>query len=310
MSHLSNMSNRSHTSDAAAPGWRVWLLAARPKTLPAAFAPVLMGTAMAWEAGGFHAPAALAALLAALLIQVGTNYANDYFDFVKGTDTEERVGPTRATQAGLVTPAQMRNATAIVLGLAALVGLYLAWRGGWPILLVAVVSILCAVLYTGGPYPLGYLGLGDLFVLIFFGPVAVAGTYYVQALELSPLPVIAGFAPGLLATAILTVNNLRDVEGDAKSGKKTLAVRFGKRFARAEYVFCVLTATLLVPLLLLLVSPDHRGVLLAILTILPANAAMSKILSGLEGAELNPFLGRTGMLLLLFSLLFSFGWLL
>ncbi|MBI3119171.1 MAG: 1,4-dihydroxy-2-naphthoate octaprenyltransferase, partial [Candidatus Hydrogenedentes bacterium] len=188
------------------PSLKTWLLAARPKTLWAGVSPVIIGSAMAWEAGAFHPAAALAALAGAVLIQIGANFANDYFDFIKGTDTAERVGPTRVTQAGLVTPRQMRNATALVLALAFLIGLYLASRGGWPILLIGLLSIAFAVLYTGGPFPLAYLGLGDLFVLIFFGLVAVSGTYYVQALQLPLAALLAGIAPGLFSTAILTVN--------------------------------------------------------------------------------------------------------
>ncbi|MFB3133801.1 MAG: 1,4-dihydroxy-2-naphthoate octaprenyltransferase, partial [Rhodothermales bacterium] len=163
----------------------IWTAAARPKTLGAAVAPVLVGTAMAWEAGGFHAPAALCALLGALLIQIGTNFSNDYADFLKGADTGVRKGPLRVTQAGLVAPATMKRATVLVFALAFVVGLYLIWRGGWPILVIGVLSILSGVFYTVGRYSLADLGLADVFVLVFFGPVAVGGTYYVQALEIN-----------------------------------------------------------------------------------------------------------------------------
>ena len=289
---------------------KTWMLAARPKTLWAGAGPVFMGTAMAATDGAFHPGAALCALAGALLIQIGTNFANDYFDFVKGTDTAERVGPTRATQAGLVTPVQMRNATIFVFGLAFLSGLYLVYRGGTPILALGLVSILCGVLYTGGPYPLGYLGLGDLFVLVFFGPVAVGGTYYVQALHLPMLPLVAGLAPGLISCAILTANNLRDADGDVKTGKRTLAVRFGKGFARAEYLVSLLGGVVAVPVALAVLAPGHAKCLAAVLAFAPGIKPLKTVLSGGEGAALNTVLADTGKVLLLFSVLFSLGWLL
>lgn len=287
-----------------------WMLAARPKTLWAGSGPVFMGTAMAAADSAFHPAAALCALLGALLIQIGTNFANDYFDFIKGTDTAERIGPTRATQAGLVTPAQMRNATITVFALAFLAGLYLVYRGGAPILVLGVISILCGVLYTGGPFPLGYLGLGDLFVLLFFGPVAVGGTYYVQALALPAAPLIAGLAPGLISCAILTANNLRDADGDVKTGKRTLAVRFGKPFARAEFLLALLIGILAVPAALVLGDVSKIGCLLACAAFLPAISPIKTVLSRTEGAPLNNVLAQTGKVLLIFSVLFSIGWLL
>lgn len=287
---------------------RVWLLAARPKTLPACIAPVIMGAAMAWADGVFHAPAALAAALGALFIQIGTNFANDYFDFVKGTDTAERVGPTRATQAGLVSPETMRRAMVVAFALAFLPGAYLMWRGGLPIVAIGLVSVACGVLYTGGPYPLGYLGLGDVFVLVFFGPVAVAGTYYVQAQVFDWTPVAAGLAPGLLSTAILCVNNLRDADGDVRTGKRTLAVRFGKTFARREYVACILGACVGVPLLLWAAFGADHPTLLA-MAALPAAIAPTRAVFTRDGAALNNTLAATGKVLVIFSALFALGWL-
>ncbi len=287
---------------------RLWFLAARPRTLGAAAAPVIMGTALAAAAGGAHVLSALAALLGAMLIQIGANFANDYFDFVKGADTAARLGPTRATQAGWVTPVQMRNATALVLFAAFLVGLYLVWRGGWPILLIGALSLLFAVLYTGGPYPLGYLGLGDIFVFVFFGPVAVAGTFYVQRLEWSWLPVWAGVAPGLFSMAILAVNNLRDVDEDRRTGKRTLAVRLGPGFARFEHAACIVTGAVLVPLLLCMAVPGHWAAMVSAMVLLPASRAIRAV-HRQSGAPLNAQLGATGKLLLLHSLLFSAGWL-
>jgi 1,4-dihydroxy-2-naphthoate octaprenyltransferase len=287
-----------------------WWMAARPKTLWASAAPVVMGTAMAWDAGGFHAPSALCALLGALLIQVGTNYANDYFDYVKGTDTVERIGPMRATQAGLVSPEAMRRAAVLVFALALLPGLYIVLRGGWPFVVVGCVSILCGILYTAGPYPLGYIGLGDLFVLIFFGPVAVGGTYYVQALDIDSSVLVAGLAPGLLSVALLTVNNLRDIEGDRVAGKRTLAVRFGRAFARGEYVGSLLVACAAVPIYLVARVPGHEYAAASMLALLLAVPAIRTVLTRTDGPELNGALARTGKLLLVFSVLFSIGWML
>ena len=270
---------------------------------------MLIGTALAYSDGHLHVLSALCAALGALFIQIGTNFANDYFDFVKGTDTAARVGPTRATQAGWVTPRMMLVATVIAFGLALVPGAYLIARGGTPILIIGVVSIMCGVLYTGGPYPLGYLGLGDLFALFFFGPVAVGGTYYVQAQTIDPLPIIAGLAPGLFSTAILCVNNLRDIEEDRIADKKTLAVRFGKTFSRLEYTLALLIASVGVPLYLCWVHQTHWWSLAAALTILLAIPRIREMFFE-EGAALNETLAGTGKLLLLFSVLFSIGWIL
>ena len=287
---------------------KVWLLAARPKTLPAAAAPVLIGAAMAYADHGFHLLSALAALAGALLIQIGTNFANDYFDHRQGVDTAERLGPLRVTHAGLVTPSAMRNATVVVFTLALLVGVYLVVRGGWPIVIIGLLSILFGVLYTAGPYPLGYNGWGDIFVLIFFGPVAVGGTYYVQALILPTYVVIAGLAPGLFSVAILVVNNLRDLENDRAAGKKTLPVRCGRFFTIAQYICCVTVGALVpIPLVLYLGSPAYS--LVATATLLPALLVIRQVMTR-HGKPLNDTLAATGQLLLLYSVLFSVGWLL
>ncbi|MCB0376252.1 MAG: 1,4-dihydroxy-2-naphthoate polyprenyltransferase, partial [Sinomicrobium sp.] len=223
---------------------RYWIMACRPKTLAASIAPVLIGTGMAFGDGIHHFPTAILCLLAALSIQIGTNLANDYFDFVKGTDDDERIGPVRVTQAGLIKPEIVRNGFLLTFAFSTVISLILMYRGGWPIALIGFLSIVSGILYTAGPKPLGYLGFGDIFVLIFFGPVAVAGTYYVQSYELNMAVVLAGFGPGLLSVAILSINNLRDVSGDRRSGKKTLAVRFGEYFARCEYLFTIIAAAL------------------------------------------------------------------
>ncbi len=286
---------------------RVWIDAARPKTLPAAVVPVLMGTAIAWRDGVFHWPSAFAALLASVLIQIGTNYANDYFDAVKGTDTEERIGPQRATAAGLVSPAAMRAAFIVTFALAALIGAYLVWRGGLPIVWIGLASIASGILYTGGPKPLGYVGLGDVFVLIFFGPVATAGTYYVQGLAWSEVAAIAGLGPGLLAVALLTVNNLRDVDQDRKAGKRTLAVRFGPTFAKWEYVLCWLGAAA-VPVALWLVFRAPGWPLIAGGVCLIYTPPVEAVVTWEPGKPLNSALGGTGRLLVAYGVLFSVGW--
>ncbi len=219
---------------------QAWILASRPRTLTAAAAPVFVGSGLAHGHGSFSALPALAALGGALLIQIGTNLANDYYDHLRGGDTEERVGPIRVTQSGLIPPGVVKRATFLVLGLALIPGLYLVWIGGVPILLVGVASLVCAVAYTGGPFPLAYHGLGDLFVFVFFGLVAVGGTFWVQALSFGPEILLAGAGMGALSTAILVVNNLRDLETDERAGKRTAAVRLGHAGTKFELLFLAL----------------------------------------------------------------------
>lgn len=264
---------------------------------------------MAWHADAFHLPAAAAALLGALLIQIGTNFANDYFDGVKGTDTAERIGPQRATASGLVAPETMRAAFLLTFALAVAIGAYLVWRAGWPLVLIGLISVACGILYTGGPKPLAYVGLGDIFVLVFFGPVATAGSYYVQALTWSTPAAIAGLGPGLIATALLTVNNLRDVGEDRKAGKRTLAVRFGSRFAQLEYGLCLLGAAA-VPVVLYLASAAPAGVFLATAACLLGLPSLVRVLQWRPGTSLLGALAATGRLLVVYALAFSIGWLL
>jgi 1,4-dihydroxy-2-naphthoate polyprenyltransferase len=215
--------------------WKVWLAAMRPRTLPAAISPVVVGSALAWHAGAFHAAAAGFCLAFALLVQIGANFANDYYDFVRGADTGERVGPRRAVAAGLVAPATMKWAMWLVFGLAFASGLALVAWGGWWLVAIGAASILSGLAYTGGPYPLGYHGLGDVFVFVFFGLVAVGATFYVQVGWVNAGVVLAAVAIGGLATNILLVNNYRDAVTDAKAGKRTLVVRLGPRFARWQF---------------------------------------------------------------------------
>ncbi len=221
---------------------QIWMLASRPKTLPAAAAPVIVGSAAAFYEGAFHPGPALAALFGALLLQIGANLANDVFDFHRGADTAERLGPTRVTQAGLLSPRQVLVGMWICFGLAAILGVYLTLVAGWPVIVIGLTSIVAAIAYTGGPFPLGYYGLGDAAVFLFFGLAAVCGSYYVQALKLDWLAFWSALPMGFLITAILVVNNLRDIETDRAAGKRTLAVRFGAGGARKEFLYLVVGA--------------------------------------------------------------------
>ncbi|MDQ3512412.1 MAG: 1,4-dihydroxy-2-naphthoate polyprenyltransferase [Chloroflexota bacterium] len=226
-----------------------WLMAARPKTLPAAVAPVVVGTAVAIAEDGAHVPSVVAAVAVALLLQIAANFANDLFDHRRGADSPDRVGPARVVSSGLISERQVAVATGVVLAGAMVAGLALVIRGGWPILVLGLLAMVAAVAYTGGPAPLGYLGLGDVFVFAFFGLVAVAGTAYVQTQDLTGLALLAAVPMGCFATAILVVNNLRDVDGDRLVGKKTLAVRYGVKATRVEYTVLVVVAFLAPPVL-------------------------------------------------------------
>ena len=286
----------------------VWIDAARLKTLPAAAAPVLVGTALAWADGVFHAGAAGCALLGALLIQVGTNYVNDAEDFARGADGADRLGPRRATAAGAVTVGQMRAAAGVAFALAVAAGGYLIARGGWPVLALGLVSIASGIAYTAGRYALAYTGLADLFVLVFFGPVAVGGTYFVQALDLPGWVPVAGLGPGALATAILIANNVRDVEQDRAADKRTLVVRFGRAFGVRLYGVCVSVAVV-VPAALVLVSRDHPGALAASAVAALLGRRLQGRLAGAEGGpEHNAILAQTGAVLALYAAAFALGW--
>lgn len=294
------------TEPAATPSLvRTWIMASRPKTLPAAIIPVLVGTAVAIAYGQFSPIPALAALIAACLIQIGTNFANDYFDFKKGADTDDRLGPTRVTQAGLIAPEQVKWATALTFATAALIGIYLIVIGGWPILAIGIASILSGIAYTGGPYPLGYNGLGDVFVFIFFGIIAVTGTFYVQALTWSAPALAASIPVGLLATAILVVNNYRDIDTDIVAGKRTLATRIGRPATRAQY-WIMLMGAYLTPILQVVVSGNHPWILLPLLS-LPLAIVRARSISHKTGRELNALLGQTGQLLMIFGILYAIG---
>jgi len=285
--------------------WSAWLLAVRPKTLPAAISPVLVGTAMAWSDGLFALFPAIAAAAGALLLQILSNFANDYFDFAKGADTSERLGPTRVMAAGLLSPQAMRKAMVAVVVLAVLDGLYLVRVGGWPILAVGLASLVAAVLYTGGPFPFGYHGLGDLFVFVFFGLVAVAGTYFVQTGALPGVVLVVAVPVGALITAILVVNNLRDIATDARAGKRTLAVLIGARNSRLQFVLLLVLAYA-APFSLWLGFERGPSVLLPLLS-LPLAFYRARILYKATGSALNPQLAATAQLSLIYSLLMALG---
>ena len=293
--------------------WQAWQLAIRPKTLPAAVGPVVVGIGLAVGDGRFDLLPALAALVGALLLQIASNLANDYFDFVKGYDQADRLGPTRVAASGLMPLRELRLGLLIVLALAALVGIYLIIVGGWPILVVGAAGMIAAVAYSGGPFPLSTNGLGDLFVFLFFGVIAVVGTYYVQALDVTWQAGLASIAPGALITAILVVNNLRDVDTDARVGKRTMAVRLGPQGARNEYS-ALLVVAFLTPLGLLALDAltglfilPRLLLLLPWLTLPPAWRLHSTIQSGLSGPALNKILGGTARFGLWFSALFAVG---
>lgn len=288
--------------------WQIWLLAIRPKTLPAAMGPVVVGTSLAIGDHTFNLLPALAALLVSLLLQIGSNLANDVFDFKKGKDTEERTGPLRVTQAGLLTPSQVMVGMGVVFVLAFALGLYLTWVGGWVILALGIAAIISAIAYTGGPYPLGYHGLGDVFVFLFFGPVAVCGTYYVQAGSLSSAAWWGSLPMGFLITAVLVVNNYRDLPQDKKTGKRTIAVRLGPAATRWEY-YLLVAASFAVPLLMWLLGIASPWIFCAWLS-LPLVLPLIRDMQTKEGRPLNATLAGTARLSLVFGVLFSIGYLL
>lgn len=286
---------------------KIWLVSTRPRTLPAASAPIIMGLALAFYDVRISVLIAVFTLISALLIQIGTNLANDYFDFIKGTDTDKRVGPVRLIQAGMIKKNEMLAAFIITFAIAIFFGVFLVMRGGYPVLIIGFFAVLFGILYTAGPAPLGYIGLGDIFVFIFFGLISVVGTYYLQALRVNYVVFIASIAPGLLSIAILTANNIRDIKTDSQSGKKTLIVRFGYNFGIFEYLFCVIAAHL-IPIVLVLITRSHYFSLISVLAIILAIKPVKLILLKSDPKSLIPVLGRTSQMLLIFSVLFSIGW--
>lgn len=284
----------------------LWVEAARPHTLPAAFVPVLVGASLAFQAESLIWVNTIVALICAMLIQIGTNFANEYYDFIKGADTDERIGFRRPTAAGLISPKEMLNATILTMGLAFIVGLYLVWVAGWVVLLLGILSLTFGVLYTGGPFPLGYNGLGDLFVFLFFGTVAVMTTYYVNAYEWSIDSFWASFAIGALCVNILVVNNLRDLEQDEKSGKRTLGVIFGETALKLEYLLMVLLAFSIPPHFIYQLNYD-AWILLPFATFPIIAMYVYRIWTVEDKTTLNDLLEHTAQYMVLFGVLFSIG---
>ncbi len=278
--------------------FHTWLAAARPRTLSASIVPVALGVSLAIRSGVFRPWVAAMTLTMALLIQIGTNLANDYYDFVRGADGDDRLGPERATQSGVIPATTVRNAAFMVLAAAALCSASLVAIGGIPILVIGIASIVSALAYTAGPYPLAYHGFGDLFVFVFFGPVAVCGTYYLQTANFHAGVAAASLPVAALAAAIMAVNNLRDIATDSRAGKNTLAVRIGDRATRAQYVVLVVFAFVVQSMLAI-----RFGVRFAVpLLVLPLAAFETALLLRREGAALNSSLGGTARLLLVFGI--------
>ncbi len=299
---------------------QAWLMAARPHTLPAAAAPVIVGIGIALHEGQFAPLPALAAFIGAALIQIGTNFANDYYDAVKGVDTDERTGFTRVTQSGLIPPDEVKRAMYGTFLFAIVVGIYLVYVGGLPILIIGLASVISGIAYAGGPFPLGSHGLGDLFVFVFFGVIAVMGTFYVQAASLlsAPFPLgipggtvtmtafLASLPVAAISTNILVVNNVRDLENDRKGGKKTLAVLIGYRASRGEYV-AMLALAYLVPIYFATTSAFGLAVLLPLVTVPYAAIVAGTVITKTSGEALNPALEQTGKLLAAYSVCFALG---
>lgn len=282
-----------------------WVFASRPKTLPAAIVPVLIGSSIAFYDYKFKFTATLVALTCALLIQIGTNFVNDLYDYLSGTDKEVRVGPLRVLASGLISVKEMKIGIVLIFALTFLLGLYLVYISTWITLLIGIMSILAGIAYTAGPYPLAYNGLGDIFVFIFFGFIGTVGTYYVQAVEITPLVLWASIPVGALITNILVVNNYRDIEEDASAGKITLAVKLGKRFTRIQY----LTFTIVSYLILFVVYFTYKQSLFVFLPLLslPFAVRLVRMIYKYKGTELNKTLALTAILSAVYGLLFAVG---
>lgn len=282
------------------------LLATRPKTLVASISPMCIGTAMAYANGSFLFWVFLFTFLTGIGIQISTNFANDLYDYLKGADTKERKGPTRATASGLLQVGQMKLATFLTMGVTAAFGSALIFRGGWMIGVLVAVALLLALCYTTGPFPLSYLGIAEIFVLVFFGPIASGFTYYLQTLNFAMKPFIAGLAPGLISCGLLIINNLRDIEEDRKSNKHTLVARFGIFFGKWEYA----TSLCLACIIPLCFYQKHPLVLLCLLSLLPAAILIRDVFKNSDPYFYNPILGKTGKILTLYTFIFSIGYVL
>ncbi len=285
--------------------FKVWIEASRPKTLLAAAVPVIVGSAVAIYHSAFRADTALIALICSLLIQIATNFVNDLYDFLSGSDNSNRKGPKRASVSGLISTSLMKKAIYITFGTAFILGLYLVYTGGLLILLIGILSIMAGFAYTAGPFPLAYNGLGDIFVFVFFGLVATTGTYYVQAGEITPLAFWASVPVGALVTNILVVNNYRDIEEDRISNKRTLAVIFGKTFTQIQYIVFMLISYI-IPVFVYISFKSDVYVFLPLLS-LPLSVKLIKMIFSLEGSDLNKTLELTAKLSGLYAILFAAG---
>ncbi|MDD5609715.1 MAG: 1,4-dihydroxy-2-naphthoate polyprenyltransferase [Ignavibacterium sp.] len=282
-----------------------WILASRPRTLPAALVPVIVGSSLAYNQGKFYPMYSLIALLCSILIQIGTNFTNDLYDHLKGSDTKERKGPQRVLAAGLITVREMEIGIVVIFGLAFLFGLYLVYSVGLVILWIGILSIIFGLAYTAGPFPLAYNGLGDIFVFIFFGIIGTVGTYYLHLKEFTALSFVTSLPVGALVTNILIVNNYRDIEEDKKAGKNTLAVLLGREFSRYEYIFFILLS-FFVPFLLNIKYDFELWIFLPYTT-LPFAIMLIKMLFAFNGTQLNKTLELTAKFSALFGFLFSAG---
>ena len=284
-----------------------WFWAVRPLTLIASVAPVFIGAAMAFGDGVGHGPSACAALAVVILIQIGTNLSKDYFDFKKGAGSLDRVGPPDAISSGIFSAQQVKWGFIIAFSLAGLVACFLIARAGWPILMIVIISILSGLFYTAGPRPLANLGLGDILVLFFFGPVAVGGTYFVQSFEINPAVVMAGFGPGFLSMGIFAVNNLRDIDSDRRAAKLTAAVRFGQTFACYEYLFCIMAAAA-VPVIVHVMIGANAKMILASGIIFLFIPTIHEVFTSTNYNVLDRAWERTGKLLLIYTIIYSLAW--
>lgn len=285
--------------------FHAWILAARPKTLPAAIAPVLVGTALAYREDSFNEAAALMALVCSMLLQIGANFVNDLYDFLSGSDTDKRHGPTRMVANKIISVKEMKAGITVIFSAAFLLGMYLVYIGGAPIFIIGALSIIAGIGYTAGPYPLAYNGLGDVFVFIFFGFVGTVGSFYVQTLKVTPLAFWASVPVGALVTNILVVNNYRDIDEDRENGKNTLAVKFGRTFTRVQYIsFMILSY--ITPALVYFTFKRTAWVFLPILTF-PIGLKLIKMIFNYEGKQLNDTLALTAKLSAIYGFLFAIG---
>lgn len=286
-----------------------WFVAIRPKTLTAGLSPVILGFAFALKEGFFNFKIIIMILIATMAIQIATNLINDYCDFLKGIDNKKHLGFTKVLVEGMISLQAMRKAIYAILSIAALASAYLIAKGGWPVAIIAATAIFFAVAYSAGPYPLSHLGLADLVELLYFGPIAVSGTYYLLTHHLPTYVIIGGFIPGFLSLAILTIDNLRDYQTDKAKGKKTLCVRLGEKFAQFEYYSCIMMG-FLIPILLVAITKKHF-ICLSCFILLPLyKTCLDSVKDNHSAQELNKALKQTAASLLLFTLIFSTGWLL